>query len=318
MTVDARIDILEDIFGDGDPSGKEIRFFCPKCKNEHHQGNPKKLSINLEKDKFRCWYCASFSGKLERLIRIYGNREQQSRWGIAENTFEVSCGSALFEKIFGVSEEPEPPLRLPEGFHSLSCDLTPASRDYRYYLFDRGINQDLINKYQIGYCSEGYCAKHVIFPSYDLEGNLNFYEGRSIFRKHFIKPSVPVSKIVFREIFVNFNDPLILVEGAIDAIKAGDNAVPILGTYLSTKSRLLQQMIAHHTPSVTLILDKEALVQSEQVAKLLHSFGICVRVLELEAHDPGEMVANSIDVEQAQPWTRLGSLKGSLERLRGR
>ena len=44
--------LLKEIFGEYKKSGNEYIFFCPNC--NHHK---KKLSINIDKNCFKCWIC---------------------------------------------------------------------------------------------------------------------------------------------------------------------------------------------------------------------------------------------------------------------
>mgnify|MGYP001375464197 CR=1 FL=1 len=63
--------------------------------------------------------------------------------------------------------------------------------------------------------------------------------------------------IIFNHLYLDFEQDLTIVEGVFDAIVAGDNAVPILGSTLRTESLLFQAIAAHDTP-VYLALDPDA------------------------------------------------------------
>ena len=69
---------------------------------------------------------------------------------------------------------------LPEGFKALK-DCTP--RDYKYnkamdYLLKRGITEEIISDFNIGYTTTGKRYDRIIIPSYDLNGDLNYYVAR--------------------------------------------------------------------------------------------------------------------------------------------
>ena len=48
------------------------------------------------------------------------------------------------------------------------------------YLKQRCITQREIIRYQIGYCDDGLYQNRVIIPSYDKEGNINYFIARII------------------------------------------------------------------------------------------------------------------------------------------
>jgi hypothetical protein len=88
------------------------------------------------------------------------------------------------------------------------------------YLKSRGITEEDILKYGIGYCETGRYANMVIIPSYDVKGNINYFTGRSFEKEPSVKyrnPSVSRDIIPF-ELFINWELPLILCEGPFDAI----------------------------------------------------------------------------------------------------
>ena len=46
--------------------------------------------------------------------------------------------------------------------------------------------------------------------------------------------------IIFNELYIDWDSDIILVEGAFDAIKAGPNSIPLLGSTLREESSLFQ------------------------------------------------------------------------------
>ena len=139
------LDILKEILGNYYRSGHEYLFFCPKCK--HHK---KKLSVNLEKDAFKCWIC-TFSGKsVRRLVKRYGNYVQQKTWNELSGIVEIT----EYEKIFLADEKIQEniqPIGLPEEFQTLcNRDVGLTSLPARRYLKDRGISREDILFWKMG------------------------------------------------------------------------------------------------------------------------------------------------------------------------
>ncbi len=144
--------ILRNILGRGYQSGDEHLFYCPKC--DHHKA---KLSVNIDKNVFKCWICDYVGTSIYRLVRRYGNHEQRKRWkeldGIVElDRFEQSVHD-LFEER---GQEPEEILSLPEEFVSLTSKKVARSGQIaKNYLLNRGLTQEDITFWKVGYWN--YC-----------------------------------------------------------------------------------------------------------------------------------------------------------------
>ena len=79
-----------------------------------------------------------------------------------------------------------------------------------------------------------------------------------------------------------------LVEGVFDAIKAGQNAIPILGSTLREKSRLFQAIAIHDTP-VYMALDHDAEKKAEWIIKSLLRYDLEVFKVPIDEEDVSEM-----------------------------
>jgi hypothetical protein len=160
---------------------------------------------------------------------------------------------------------------LPEEFHPLATPRTsPEYKNALNYLKSRGVLEEDILRYNIGYCEEGEYAFHIIVPSYDAKGNLNFFMGRRYYKTEGAiphrKPEVDMNIVGF-ESFVNYNKPINLCEGVFDGIAIRNNAVPLFGKYPSKKLR--EQMIINGTKRVNMILDDDAFGDAMKNCELL-------------------------------------------------
>ncbi len=119
MSEARKLKILKDIFGACYRNNDEMLFYCQKC--SHHK---KKLSINVEKDAFKCWVC-DYSGRtIRRIIRAYGNYNQLSEWLELTNAIDIgSFAEDLFEAKTEIDIEQE--ISLPEEFISLANKNLP-------------------------------------------------------------------------------------------------------------------------------------------------------------------------------------------------
>tara|TARA_Y100000310_G_scaffold27231_1_gene25894 strand:- start:25 stop:744 length:720 start_codon:yes stop_codon:yes gene_type:complete len=210
-------------------------------------------------------------------------------WAEFDSRFDIS----EFEKLLeAVEEEKEQTLKLPQEFRSLTTPgKSHASIKVRNYLYRRGLSDiDIIN-WKIGYCGTGQYEERIIVPSFNKDGYANFFIARSYeghWRKY-MNPKVPRNNIIFNELFLDFATDLVIVEGVFDAIKAGPNSVPLLGSTLSNRSKLLKEIVKNDTP-VYLALDSDAEGKSIEIIKELLKYGLEVYKIDTRGHsDVGEM-----------------------------
>ena len=284
MSTGRKTAIIKDVFGDCYGSGSEMLFHCPKC--NHHK---RKLSINIEKDAWKCWVCDWSGRNLTKIVRRYGDLYHKKKWGELVNKVELA---SFEEKMFGVEEEEaEQRVELPKEFKSLANKAVPRSAGPALrYLQERGIKKDDIIRWKIGYCEEGEFARRIIIPSFSLNGHSNYFIARSYdgHWKRYLNPKAS-RNIVFNHLFLDFEDDLTIVEGAFDAIVAGPNAVPLLGSTLRETSKLFHEIVRNDT-TVYMALDPDAKVKEHKIMELLLKYGVQVYKINLNDYDDvGEM-----------------------------
>jgi DNA primase len=167
----------------------------------------------------------------------------------------------LLESIFPVNEpEEEIVIDLPSEFVSLANkNNSIEAKIAKNYLNKRNISDKDILFWKIGYCSSGEYAGRVIIPSFNESGDCNFFIARTYrddWRKY-MNPRTSKSKIIFNELYIDWCEDLTLTEGVFDAIVAGKNSVPILGSSLKEQSKLFKSIILNETP-VYVALDSDA------------------------------------------------------------
>ena len=284
MSTGRKTAIIREVFGDCYGSGSEMLFHCPKC--EHHK---RKLSINVEKDAWKCWVCDWSGRNLTKIVRRYGDLYNKKKWSELVNKVELA---SFEEKMFAeVEPEPEQRVELPKEFQSLANKSVPRSAGPPLrYLRGRGIKKDDIIRWKIGYCDSGDFSKRIIIPSFSLNGHSNYFIARSYdgHWKRYLNPKAS-RNIVFNHLFLDFEDDLTIVEGAFDAIVAGPNAVPLLGSTLRESSKLFQEIVRNDT-TVYMALDPDARKKEIKIIELLLKYGIEVYKVSLnEYNDVGEM-----------------------------
>ena len=291
-----KLKLLKGVLGSHYVSGDEILFFCPKCK--HHK---KKLSVNLKANKFKCWVCDYAGHTLRRLIKDRGDRRSIIEWDQLTNRTDISS----FDDLFKTVQEEEKQIFLPEEFRSLTMSRPPmCAQPIKRYLLNRGLTQEDIVRWKIGYCVSGQYSGRIIVPSFSDAGTLSYFVARSYDNhwKKYMNP--PVSRnIIFNDLMIDWDSDIILVEGVFDAIKAGSNAIPLLGSQLSEHSKLFQKII-NHCPRVYFALDPDAEKKSAKLIKKMLTYGIELHRIEIMPYsDVGEMTQEEFNKrkEQAKP-----------------
>ena len=275
--------ILNEALGRGMDRGSEILFHCPKC--NHHKS---KLSVNIVKNVFKCWICDYRGRSIRRLIRSFGSYTQLQKWDQIFGREDLERFDDLFAER-GV-ERNDQTVDLPEEFVSLCHSNVPKTGIYaRNYLKSRGITDEQIVKWKIGYCFSGEYRNRIIVPSFNDDGNVSYFVARSYSGDTYKYKNPRASKnIVFNELYVNWNEDLILVEGVFDAINAG-NSVPILGSTLRTDSSLIKKIVFNDTP-VYIALDPDAAEKERKVIKTLLKYDVELYKIDVSGYeDVGSM-----------------------------
>ena len=200
------------------------------------------MSVNLDKGYFKCWVCDTRGKNVYRIIRKFGDHHQKKEW----NSLTAQIDYTQLEDIFGESIEAKQVGDLPKEFVSLANrDIPPTGFAARNYLKKRGITKRDLVWWKLGYCHEGEYEGRIVIPSFDDDGNVNYFVSRSYDRKYYPKyKNPPVSKnIVFNDLFIDWSSDIVLVEGVFDAIKAGRNSIPLLGSTLNDESKLLSRIV---------------------------------------------------------------------------
>lgn len=231
--IDVLVELLVEILGKPrrryDSIG-QISFDCPVCSQEKGldggdgKGN---LEVSYAKHVYKCWACGESNdtqGPLGKFFDKFGTRKQKKIYNL------------IRPEEFKEKEKIKTKLRLPEGytqFKDSNPRFIPHIEAYNY-LKNRGITDDIIEKHKIGYTATGDFAYRVIVPSFDSEGQLNYFVARSWVPKKikYKNPTVPKDEIIFNEYLIDWNKDVYLVEGAFDSFFI-ENSIVLLGKKMS-------------------------------------------------------------------------------------
>jgi len=279
-----KLEIVHDLLGSYRSIGDEYLFHCPYC--NHHK---KKMSLNLAMNVFKCWVCDTRGKNIYRLIRQFGTYQQRQKWLQLEGRLDI----AEFDKFFSEANEEiqvqtvEPP----ENFISLCNRHLPRSSQRPFdYLMNRGVTKKDILFWKLGYCDEGRYSGRILGPSFNNDGDWNFFVSRSFcgHRQRYLNPKAD-RNIIFNELYVDWDEPIVLVEGLFDAIVAGQNSVPVLGSSIRPYSKLFQAIVINDTP-VYLAFDEDAKKKTEYIIKNMLKYDIELYLIDTSGcEDVGSM-----------------------------
>ena len=275
--------IVTQVLGSYYQKGDEHLYHCPFC--NHHK---KKMSVNFANGYYKCWVCDTRGKNIYRIVRKFGNYQQREKYRQLQGLVDLTDFEQMFKEYNNIEDKQV--LELPKEFISLcNKDLPMHSTEPFRYLASRGIGRKQILKWKIGYCKEGRYGGRIIIPSFDMDGDLTYFISRSYVghTRRYLNPKAD-RDVVFNELMIDWDEPVILVEGVFDAIKAGQNAIPILGSTLREKSRLFQSIAIHDTP-VYLALDKDAEKKTDWIIKSLLRYDIEIFKIPIDEDDVGDM-----------------------------
>ncbi len=169
--------------------GKQHQGFCPL---PNHGGSGKRrspsFSANLEKGIFQCFGCGAKGNVIEFAALMEGldpkNKDDfrqaalilQERFGGATIPAETATTPGTIPTRRKAKDEGEAPKRVvinaPLDFRLDGLD------DEHPYLFDRGFNEDTIERFGLGYCSRGLMKGRIAIPLFDATDKLVGYAGR--------------------------------------------------------------------------------------------------------------------------------------------
>lgn len=284
MSYSKKINLLRETFGSCYSSNKEHLFSCPFCK--HHK---KKLSVNISKNKWKCWVCGKAGNKITSLFHKTGEFSAKAKWISLVGGVDFSSINDIMKQTLFASEEKEK-IELPKEFQTLTGKPTITSIEPRNYLSSRGLSQLDVAWWKMGFCWSGEYADRIVIPSFDKDGELNYFVARAFNNEAFPKyknPPVP-KDIVFNELYLDKNKDLIVVEGVFDAIIA-HNAVPLLGSTLRDNSYVLD-FLASCNGDIYFALDYDARKRENKIMKLLLTYDKrCYKIEVPPERDVGEM-----------------------------
>ena len=253
----------------------EFMYWSPFV--SHHK---QKLQINIKNQNWHCWVSNTGGRTLFQLFKKVNASHQHF-----EELNELVGDSYKYKKEDRKKTEV---VELPKEFKPLwNGNDSIVKRHALSYLYKRNITDEDILKYNIGYCDSGLYSNRIIIPSYDLDGTLNFFVGRDFYSSKMKYRNSPTSKdIIGFDLFINWDEPIILCEGVFDAMAFKRNAIPLFGKTVMKK--LQKKIIESRVKLIYLALDKDATEDATKISEYFINNGIKVKMMKFEEKDPSE------------------------------
>ena len=230
--------ILKDIKDVGD----NIMITCPF----HKDGDERRPSCgvsNIDKEEtpagtVHCFTCGAtmFIDKLVSYLLNFDDSGEEGRKWLLSN-FDISHNRKIEIKI-----DKDCRLKKEVNKDIISEALLKEYRFYHPYMFKRGLTEEIIEKYDIGY--DKY-SDTITFPIRDVCGDCVFLAKRSVKGKMFILPS-GLNKPLYGIYELDYSKPdTFIVESFFNALtlaKWGYNAIAMMGTGSSSQYKLINQL----------------------------------------------------------------------------
>ena len=291
-----------------------VEVACPNKKCKSHGTSKLKLVVHMETQQYNCWVCGESGVGIKKLV----SKHKPNLVSEAVRLFKD------FSKSTDTTIQQEHHVELPEGFVLLAEASTHPDPDIKAsinYAKSRGMSTRDLWYFKLGAVTKGRFRRRVIMPSFNDSGELNYFVARSVgkqSRMKYINSKVPKKDVIFNDVNIDWSSELTLVEGPFDLIKANDNATCLLGCTLKEDQVLFKKIVKNGTP-ICLALDPDVIDKSHNIARLLLSYGVSVRILDCSGYeDVGEMSKNSFleRLQAAKPFGRNDRLLGLISSIK--
>ena len=296
---------IENLLGKSHKRARDnYAFHCPFCNHRKPKLEISMVTNEEGKNFWECWVCKTRGQSIFSLLKQLKSPKSEA----AEILKYVKKG----KKYEYVNDEV---VELPKEYQLLTSASTTSviANKIKKYLYERGLTDNDFIKYGIGYTTNGEYGGRIIIPSYSASNRLNYFVGRTYEGAYFKYKNPQTSKdIIFFENLINWDRPIILCEGAFDAMAIKRNAVPLLGKSISPS--LWKKLLTGKLTDIYIALDTDAQTQALEIAEKLIAAGFRVFLIELLGKDPSEMGFKEF-TKLVQNATELAFSKIMLQKL---
>jgi len=303
--------LIESVLGKGQSTSKgNYAFKYPFC--THHK-NKLEINLNTTSKRENFWHCWVCGAKGKTLLTLFKKIKAPDN--------KISDLNILIIPTKKEEHIPISAIELPKEFISLSHSIEDKvaqieAKHALRFLKKRNISSDDIIKYNIGFCKEGKYEYRVIVPSYDEQGKLNYFIARDYKEPSLQKyknPPASAKDVIGFELYINWDAPIILVEGMFDALTIKRNVIPLFGKVIHGK--LMEKLVKSSVDRIYIALDNDARRDALKQAEMLMSYGKEVYLVEMEGKDANEIGFEQFfkTIEQTYPLNLQSLLEKKLQ-----
>ena len=244
----------------------------------HHKP---KLQVNVQTGKWHCWVSNQGGHNLFQLLKQVGAPRELFK------ELSDSIGGTYYTS--DKKQDKQITLNLPKEAKPLWNGGDSLQKQHALnFLYKRGLDMSDILRYNLHYCLNGVYQNRIIIPSYDSNGQLNYFVGRDFYKGGMKYKNPPVPKdIIGFDLYVNWSEPIILCEGVFDAMAIKNNSIPLFGKTILPK--LYKKIVENRVSHVTICLDDDAFKDSIEMASKFMDNGIKVNFVKLKGNDPSDL-----------------------------
>jgi DNA primase len=306
--------LVESVLGKGQSTSKgNYAFKCPFC--THHK-NKMEISLRTTSKRENFWHCWVCGAKGKTILTLF-KKIKAPKSKIDELNILIVPAKKEEHIDIGQLELPKEFIRFDNHEKFITDRVAQIeSKHALRFLKKRGITTDDIIKYNIGFCKEGKYEYRIIIPSYDSSCKLNYFIARDYKEpslRKYKNPPASSKDIIGWELYINWDAPIILVEGIFDALTIKRNVIPLFGKVLHDK--LMQKLVESSVNRIYIALDADARKDALKQAEQLMSYGKEVYLVEMEGKDANEIGFEQFlnTIEQTKPLNLQSLLEKKLQ-----
>ena len=291
--------VVEAVLGKSKSTARSnVAVNCPFC---HHSKPKLEIQIHTNEKKENPWHCWVCGEKGKTLISLFKKIKAPSH-----RIQELNALIKPWSKVLEINQT----ISLPKEFipldniESLDSITAIEAKHAIKFLKKRGITEIDILKYSIGFCPSGPFDHRIVIPSYDENGILNYFSTRTYREdepQKYKNPPIDAKSVIGWELYINWDAPIILVEGIFDALTIKRNVIPLFGKIIHEK--LMKKLVASTVNRIYIALDPDAIKNTLKYCEELISYGKEIYLVEVSGKDVNEVGFESFlnTIENTQP-----------------
>ena len=245
---------------------------------QHHKP---KLQVNIETGKWHCWVSNQGGHILFQLLK------QVNADRILFKELSDAVGSTYYTS--DKKDDKQIILNLPKEAKPLWNGGDSVQKLHALkFIMERGLTMEDVVRYNLHYCLNGVYQNRIIVPSYDSNGQLNYFVGRDFYKGGMKYKNPPIPKdIIGFDLYIDWSQPIVLCEGVFDAIAIKNNSIPLFGKTILPK--LFEKILTKKVKHIIISLDEDAFQDSLKMIKKFFDNGISVNFVKLTNSDPSDL-----------------------------